>query len=327
MLVNRRTLFPLAAGGAAALALPRARAADARPVRITLPGPGSAGALWRPLIEALPAETLQGIDLQWIGGDPGQAQMHLLSGAIDVGVFGATGLVDARARGGDVVIFGPALNNHGRWIVRADSPFHSPADLKGRRIASQPMTTETYRQASIAASLIGIDLAHDMKIVFGPPVANLALFERGDVDGVIELEPVATRMVGRGAREIARVGAMWHDGTGGSQTPFLVGLTAQRSWLDANRDIATRIARIFTQVNRALAEQPQKIAGLHAALGVPDTETAVIGLLPERMQDVYGAAWDAAVWAQIDKQVEVAVKLGLIAAKPARPLYDATPLG
>jgi hypothetical protein len=26
------------------------------------------------MIEALPAETLQGIDLQWVGGDPGQAQ-------------------------------------------------------------------------------------------------------------------------------------------------------------------------------------------------------------------------------------------------------------
>jgi NitT/TauT family transport system substrate-binding protein len=267
-------------------------------------------------------EPAPGLAFDWIGGDPGQMQVQLAAGALDVGNFGAIGLATLAERGSDITLFGPALNNHGRWIVRGDSAYRKPSDLVGKRIATQPKTSETYQQARLAAALTGLDLSRDFEVIFGPPTANLALFERGDVDAVIVLEPTATRLVGAGAREIARVGDIWRQATGSNADPFLVGLAARRGWLDQNRDLASRIAHAFAAANAAITADPALLRTFHADMGLKDAETRAAALLPERMRDVYPTAWDADVWGVIDRQIDEAVKYGLLKTRPSRPLYD-----
>jgi len=327
--INRRSVLGAAAATGVALSMPRiARAATSEQVvRITATTPGSAGAVWRPAIARLGPDATAGLNIEWVSGNPGQVQIQLTTGALDVSVFGAVGLANVVNRGSDIVLFGPALNNHGRWIVRADSPYRKPADLKGKRIATQPETTETYQQARVAASLIGIDLKKDVEVIFGPPTANVALFERGDVDGVIVLEPTATRLIGAGAREIARVGDMWRHATGEPGDPFLVGLAAHRTWLEANRPLASRIARLFAATNASLRRNPKLFVDLHSEIGFKDNETAAIDLLPTRLTDVYPVKWDDSVWKVIDKQLDVAIKVGVLDKRPPRPIYDAVTLG
>jgi NitT/TauT family transport system substrate-binding protein len=324
---NRRTLIGGAAAAAATAGLrPRRAEAAERPIRVTLTTPGSAGSVWRPAITRLGREATEGLDIEWISSNPGQAQVQLTAGALDVSVFGAVGLANINNRGGDIVLFGPALNNHGRWIVRGDSPYRKPADLVGKRIATQPETTETYQQARVAASLIGIDLKRDVEVIFGPPTANVALFERGDVDGVIVLEPTATKLIGAGAREIARVGDMWREATGEPGDPFLVGLAAHRAWLEKNRVVASRIARLFAAANASLRRNPQLFVDLHSEIGIKAEEKNAIDLLPARLADVYPVKWDPAVWKVIDRQLDVAIKVGVLDKRPARTIYDAVPL-
>ncbi len=206
--------------GLAGAGLSRASQAADAPIHLSLPLPGGAGSVWKPIIDKLPGDPLSSLNVQWVGGTPGQVELQLLSGAVDVAAFGPLGVAAARARGSDIVIFGPALNNHGHWLVHPDSPYRHPKDLVGKRIASQPEASETFLQARMAAALIGIALKQDMQIIFGPPTANQALFERGDVDGVIALESVATRLVGRGARELISVADMWREGTGEEALPY-----------------------------------------------------------------------------------------------------------
>jgi hypothetical protein len=150
-------------------------------------------------------------------------QVQLAAGSLDVGVFGAIGLATLVRRGSDITLFGPALNNHGRIIVKADSPFHQPSDLVGKKIATQPKTTETYQQARVALSLLGIDIDRDFETFFRPPTANLALFDRGDVDAVIIIEPTATRAIGSGR-------ANWRKLAISGGTPPVS--TLRRSWWD-----------------------------------------------------------------------------------------------
>jgi len=169
-------------------------------MRISYPTSGSAGTIWRPLITR---HGTNGLNLNWVGANPEQGQVQLAAGTLDVAFYGAIGLAQTVSHGGDLVLFGPALNNHGRWIVRGDSSFRSPRDLVGKRIATQGESSETFLQARMASLTHGLDLKRDFQIVFGPLAANVALFERGDVDAVIGLEPTATRLVGRGARQIA----------------------------------------------------------------------------------------------------------------------------
>jgi NitT/TauT family transport system substrate-binding protein len=320
---SRRTLLSGAALAAAGAALGPGRhaAGAAAPVRMTDVVQGSAGALWRPLIEAglvtLPAD----LSFAWIGGSPGQVQLQLTAGAVDMSVFGAIGVAELAPRGFDIAIFGPALNNHGRWIVRGDSPYRTPHDLIGRKIATQLEASDTYRHARLAGLLHGIDLKKDFDVVFGPSTANVALFRRGDVDAVIAIEPTATRLVAGGAREIARVGDMWRDATGDAAPLFLVGLAARRNWIDQNKALAAEMAGAFAELNSRLRAKPQLIAEQARAFGIPAGERAAIELLPQRMADVYGVDWNGAVFANLDRQIDEAVKAGIIPARPIRSVY------
>ncbi|OZI38549.1 hypothetical protein CAL29_01420 [Bordetella genomosp. 10] len=323
--MNRRDFLQLAGGAMAASLLPGATyaadAQDRKKVRITLPSAGSAGSAWRPLVERYKLDQDLGIVLDWVTADPGKMQVQLSAGSLDVGVFGSVGLATLANRGSDIVLFGPALNNHGRWIVKGDSAYKSPKDLIGKRIATTAETSETYQQARIAASLTGLDLKKDVKVIFGSPTANLALFERGDVDGIITLEPTATRLVGRGAREIARVADIWKEATGQADDPFLVGLAASKGWYEQNKATAAKLATLFERIGATIAQHPESLKPIAAELGLKADETQAIELLPQRLAPTYSTKWDASVFATIDKQIEVAVKLGLLDAVPSRKLY------
>jgi ABC-type nitrate/sulfonate/bicarbonate transport system substrate-binding protein len=321
--VRRRTFV---ARGAAALAglfgpMSALTAAAASTVRISMPSPGSAGSIWKPLVDGEPAGAVPGVALEWVGGDPGQVQTQLLAHALDVSVFGALGAGEVNARGAGVVIFGAALNNHGRWIVRGGSGYRAPRDVRGKRIATQPETSDTYRQARIAAALNGLDLARDYQIVHGPSSANLALFARGDVEAVIAIEPTATRLVAAGAQEIARVGDMWRHATGDGEPLLLVGHATTRPWFEANRPRAAAIARLLARVNEEIRARPQLLAEHHDAMGIPAAETAAIALLPSRLADIYAVGWTAAVQRSLDRQLDAAVKLGIIPRRPPEAVY------
>jgi ABC-type nitrate/sulfonate/bicarbonate transport system substrate-binding protein len=295
--------------------------AQVKPVRISLPSPGSAGAAWRPLIDKLHLNQNPTINFDWLVSDPGAMQTQLSSGALDIGAFGAVGLATLANRGSDIVLFGAGLNNHGRWLVKADSPYKSPRDLIGKTISAPAQTSETYQQAQIAASLSGIDLQKDIKVIHGSPTANMALFERGDVDGILTIEPTASRLVGRGAREIARVGDLWNKGTGQTGQPFLVGLAASRRWLDANHDTAVKIAALIVKTNGAIRAKPALLDDVTAELGLKPDETRAAALLPQRLTESYSTVWDDSVFAMIEKQIDVAVELGILAKRPPNKIY------
>src|SRR5215813_7855668 len=109
---RRAALGLIAVGIASPIVGGRAATESKTPVRVTLSTPGSAGSIWRSAIDRLNPALLANIDLQWVPGDPGQMQVQLAAGALDVGVFGAIGLATIAQRGSDIVLFGPALNNH-----------------------------------------------------------------------------------------------------------------------------------------------------------------------------------------------------------------------
>ncbi len=320
--MNRRDSLKLLAGAAVAALLPArgALAAPAAPVRVTLPSPGSAGSVWRPLVARLGLAEALGLDIEWVVADPGKMQTQLTAGAIDVGVFGPLGLSQIASKGGDIVLFGPALDNNTRWVVRGDSPYRTPKDLAGKTVASTAETSETYQQARIAASLAGLDFS-DLKIVFGSPLANLAMFERGDVEAILTLEPTATRLVARGARDLALVAEEWEKGTGLKGAPLLVGLAANRAWLDANKDTAAKVVELFKRVNSAIRVNPRLLVDVAGEIGIKPDETNALALLPERARASYATAWNEEVFKGIDKQIEVAVRLGLLKQAPAGRIY------
>ncbi len=310
----------------ASVTVPGMRTANADPatIRVTDGGPGSAGAIWRPLIDSGAYPLPKDLKIEWVNGTPGQVQLQLATGAANVAVFGALGVAELQPRGSDIVIFGPALNNHGRWIVRDNSNIRSVKDLPGKTIASLNEASDTFRQARLAALQHGIDLKKDSRLVFGAPTANVALFERGDVDVVITIEPTATRLVARGAREIARTGDLWRDATGDNTPLFLVGLAAHRQWAEQNRTTTAALANVLVDIHRKIRAKPQILSELHKEFGIPDSERAAIELLPKRLVDVYGVDWGKPVFNNIERQIDEAVKAGILAKRPDKTIYDAS---
>ncbi len=307
----------------------RAEAAPAtKPFSINLmaPNKGSTSAIYPALMKSDLVD-LSGLDISWVGTAPGQMQLQLLSGALNVGGYGALGVAEAHLKGADVTLFAPLSVNHGSWIVPADSAARSIEDLKGKRVATVSVNTDTFRQAEVAAALYGLNLRKDFQISHSPGLASVALFERGDVDAILAIEPNATRLVARGAREIARVEDLWNNATGSRQPLFLVGWAARRSWLEANPEVAVKVAKAYLQLNRILRKDPSilKQRELYTALGLRDDETAAIALLPERIARVTPVDWDASVFDNIGQQIELALKYGTLEARPTQPLYTVLP--
>ena len=321
---HRRSILRLA--GAAAVTsigiLPGARAATPRQKVSLLAGnKGSTSAIYRLLLESGLADT-SALDIQYVGSAPGQMQVQLLSGALNVGGYGALGIAEILPKGADFKLIAPLNHNHASWIVRGDSPFKTIHDLKGKRVATLPINTDTVRQAELTAALHGLNLKRDFKVSYGPALVSLALFERGDVDAIIAIEPNSTRLVGKGAREIAKVRDLWTQATG-EKSLFLVGWAASNAWLQANGKAARAIAHAYYDVNRGILRDPSivKQPAYLEALGVPGSETAAIELLPRRLADVTSVDWDDAVSRNIDKQLDLAVAHGLLASRPGTSFF------
>jgi ABC-type nitrate/sulfonate/bicarbonate transport system substrate-binding protein len=295
-------------------------AADAPALKVSLPVQGGAGSVWRSVLDA---DHLLGAAprISWIGGDPGQVQTQLLAKAVDVSVFGSVTAAQANAKGADVLLVGAALNNHGRWLVPENAPYRSPKDLRGKKVASQPSNSDTFTQAAIVAALGGDDLKKDYKLLFGAPAAGVALFQRGDVDAIIAIEPTATRLVAQGAREIARVGDLWKQYTGSTQAMLLNGRAVRADqWKARQADLQTIVAA-FTKANAAIKENPALLSRYASEMGLKPTERKAIALLPTRLADVYPDTFDATTIKGLDEQLDQAVKLGILPRKPSTPIY------
>ena len=326
MLLGRRAMVGHMGLGAVSLML-GARSASAQasrlPVRLSRSGPGTAGTL-RDGVNAKYPEVLDGLDVTWVDGDPGQLQFFILSGALSCGPFGALGVAEAAQKGADLVLFGPSLNNHGSWVVRADSPYHEPRDLRGKRIATQLPTSDTYRHARMAAALHKLDLRKDFEFVFGPPIANIALFRRGDVDAIISIEPTTTRLIAEGHREIASVAGMWRSATGDAAPLSLVSSASSRKWFEGNRETARRVAELARRGNRIFLENPEIVRDpvVYELMGFRATDTEALRLLPSRLPRIYPTEWNKSVFEGLERQIDVALDLGIIEKRPSRAFYE-----
>lgn len=313
----------LAACGEAGTAAVDANGNPLPPIKIGVVQPGTAGSVIDPITEQFGLEAKHGLDLKRDGGGGvGTGQENLLTGLLDTFAFGPLGATDANIAGHDVVIAGPQLWNHGRWLVPADSAIDSVEQLRGKRIGVQPASSDTYKAAALALAVNGIDFEREYQIFPGQPIANLALYERGDLDAIIAIEPNATRLVAQGNRQVSTVSELWQKGTGDRNPLFLNGAAFNRPWLERNRETAKKFVALRTEANALITGDPTLLSRHYEAFGIPADEEAAIELLPERLRDIYPSTWDASVFTNMDRQIQVALDIGLLARAADRPVYE-----
>jgi NitT/TauT family transport system substrate-binding protein len=264
------------------------------------------------------------IDFKYVGSasQPGQGQLDFVAGDIDTTSFGPSGAAIAALQGYDIVIAGPSLLNHSRWIVRGGSKYKTVADLKGKTVATTLPSSDTYRAIKLALATIGLDFETDFQVVTGSPVANLALFERNGVDAYIAIEPTATELVGGGAYQICTTGQLWERGTGSDAQFFLNGPSFYRSFANSHQKLVEAYTEIQFVVNDYVKAHPEITQKYAAWYGISKTAgAAAFELLPKRLPIIYGNQWDESVTADIDLQIQWGVKEGIIKSTPPKKVY------
>ncbi|MEU6646702.1 ABC transporter substrate-binding protein [Saccharomonospora sp. NPDC046836] len=326
--LGRRALLRAGAAGVAGVgfgallsACGAGGAAGGRQAKVEDTQKGTAGAVVRPISEQ--ENLLGGLELSYVAGTgPGDVQNKLLSGALDMASMGPIGAVIANDAGAALTVFSASLNNHVRWLVPENSPYRTPADLRGKRIATPPSNSDAYRSTQLAAAVTGIEFENEYEIHQGAVLAGLALFDRGDVEAIVTIEPNATRLVGKGARQIATIDELWRQGTGRAEPLLLNGQGARADWVAQHQDVAAALAKLRLDVHHRIHERPQILAELAEYYGIPATEKQAIALLPERLVDIYPTEWGQAAAASMDTQIQVAVRHGLLAKPPAAAVYS-----
>lgn len=136
----------------------------------------------------------------------------IASGDVQVGYVGSSPFAAAVSRGLDVKAFHLATlsGTDEALVVRNGSGIEKPADLKGKRLAAAPVSTDHYQ---LLAVLKQEKLTERDAQVFAIPQPDIvAAWNRGDLDGAFVWDPALTELKKNGtvlltSREVAERGA------------------------------------------------------------------------------------------------------------------------
>lgn len=118
---------------------------------------------------------------------PPDGKDALVSGSVDFGIFGLAAATLGAASGQPLTIVAAAGGKAMAVVIAAQSPAKTFADLKGKKIAYQPGSTQevVLRELMKAASMSAADVQL-VRLSFGDMANALA---RGDVDAFVGAEP------------------------------------------------------------------------------------------------------------------------------------------
>lgn len=188
-------------------------------------------------------------------------------------------------------------------------------------MATPPNNSDAYRSTQLASAVNGVDFESEYRIHQGAVLNGLALFERGDVEAIVTIEPNATRLVARGARQIATVDELWREGSGQSSPLVLNAQGALRAWIEGNGEAAAAIHELRRGVHQHIHDDPGLLAEFHESYGIGADEPDAIALLPERLVDTYPLDWGNDAFDNFQAQLDKAVELGIIDALPEQDIF------
>jgi NitT/TauT family transport system substrate-binding protein len=200
--------------------------------------------------------------------DPDAAATNLLIGGADVAVEqdGVT-MTLAQAQGYDTVVFYPSLNTMMSMVVLEDSPYQHPKDLIGKKVGHFGVDSGTTSVISLMLKeLYDIDFFTDYDLREAGPAALPELLASGEVEAIIDYEPLGIRAVLEGpGRYIFEPAKEWASQNAG-WSPYLTNLAASKKWLEDNPETALGVLAAWKAAVEAisasdytmLAEEPYK---------------------------------------------------------------------
>ena len=268
----------------------------------------------------------QGIDLDvdprpfagFLAGLPSKECMAVTYSGIDA--------IQKINEGLDWVIIGGGLTVVQDVIVRKDSPFKTPADLRGKKFGAFSTGAGSFKAARAAMiDAYNLDIVKDTQLqqVAGPALTKL--LERGEVDAMINISSLnlAAEAQADKFRVLFSPNDFWREKTG-YPIVWAAPIVAWRSWVDEDqaraKDFATAVAESFRWLRQP--ENLEIAAKNHGALaGV--TKPADIAEYKKWLtaKKMFMTRWDRKA---VDAQwqfLAVAQRTGIIDKIPAEEKY------
>jgi NitT/TauT family transport system substrate-binding protein len=190
------------------------------------------------------------VEIQWFTYNAGPSAMEaIFAGSLDVTYVGPGPALNAhfKSNGEEVRVISGAANAGAALVVKADSPIKTPADLRGKKIATPQLgnTQDISCRAWLKAQGFNVTLTGGD--VLEIPTANpdqLPLFQKGAVDAVWTVEPWVTRL----ERE-AKARVFLED-----KDTITTWLISSVKFLRDRRDLARKIANANVELTKWIQE-------------------------------------------------------------------------
>jgi len=194
------------------------------------------------------------VEIQWFTYNAGPSAMEaMFAGSLDVTYVGQGPALNAhlKSNGAEVRIISGAANGGAALVIKADSPIKTPADFRGKKIATPQLgnTQDISCRAWLKAQGLKITQTGGDALVI--PTANpdqLALFQKGGVDAVWTVEPWVTRLERDGNGKIfledKEVLTTW--------------LASSAKFLRDHRDLAKKIAEANVELTKWIEAHPEE---------------------------------------------------------------------
>ena len=140
------------------------------------------------------------VTIQWFAFNAGPSAMEgLFAGSIDLTYVGPNPAINAyiRSGGDEIRVLAGAAEGGAALVVRADGRIKTPADFRGRKVATPQFGNTQDVAARSWLKKQGFKLVLGGGDVFVVPTANpdqLALFAAGQIDAVWTVEPWVSRL-------------------------------------------------------------------------------------------------------------------------------------
>ena len=142
----------------------------------------------------------------------GEIFAAIASGDVQIGYVGSSPYAAATSRGLDVKAFYLASisGTDEALVVRNGSGIHTVADLKGKKLAAAPVSTDHYQLLALIKSQ-GLT-EKDVQVFAIPQPEIVAAYNRGDIDGAFVWDPALSELKKTGrvlvtSKEVAEKGA------------------------------------------------------------------------------------------------------------------------
>lgn len=207
-----------------------------------------------------------------ISGKQSSAVM-LQGGEVDMIVTDWIWVARQRADGKSLSLI-PYSRSVGGVVVQADSPIHSLADLKGKKIgiAGGPVDKSWILIQALARKRHGIDLASEAEPVFGAPPLLMQKGMSGELDAVINFWHYLAKMEAKGMRRIVDVSDAAKELGLDPDTPLL-GYVFSDEWAAAKRDLVAGMQAASTEAKKILATSDAEWDRLRPLMNADDDAT------------------------------------------------------